>query len=82
MKDKNINISNFEIRFKNLRHTFWAHTIQVQYRKNYFNFFLPQEAGASGNNIEKKLQKPDLKLKKKYVYYIFKNNFCSAYNPM
>ena len=31
--------------------------------------FLPQEPGALGNNIEKKLQKPRPKLKK-YVYYI------------
>ena len=49
--------------------------------QNYFNFFLPQEAGAFGNNIEKESQKLHPKLKK-YVYYIFTENFCSACNPM
>ena len=37
------------------------------YQKNYFNFFfffLSQEAGTSGNNIEKEPQKPHPKLKK------------------
>ena len=38
---------------------------------------LSQEAGAFGNNIEKKPQKPRPKLKK-YVYYIFTENICSV----
>ena len=48
-------------------------------QQNYFQSFLPQEAGAFGNNIEKERQKPRLKLKK---YYIFTENICSACNPM
>ena len=38
--------------------------IEVQCSKNCFNFFSPKEAGALGNNIEKKLQKPHPKSKK------------------
>ena len=41
------------------------------------NFFLPQEPGAFGNNIEKKPSKIE-----KYVYYIVAENICSAFNPM
>ena len=39
--------------------------------------FLPQEAGPSGNNIEKKPQnqRPKLKI---YKYKIFTDNICSA----
>ena len=67
-KDKNINISNLKKDFKNLRHTFWALIqTEVQCSKYYFNIFLPQEAGAFGNNIQKEPQKPQPKLKK-YVY--------------
>ena len=54
---------------------------QVQCSKNYFNFFLLQEAAAFGNNIEKEPQKPLPKLKK-YVFYIFTDNICSSFNPM
>lgn len=36
-------------------------------------FFLPQEVGAFGNNLEKEPQKPHPKLQK-YVYYIFAEN--------
>ena len=43
-----------------------------------FQIFLPQEAGDFRNNIEKELQNPHRKLKK-YVYYIFTENDCSAY---
>ena len=50
-------------------------------QRNYFKFFLAQEAGASGNNIEKKPQKPCPRLKK-CEYYIFIENICSACNPM
>ena len=50
-------------------------------QKQLFQFFLPQEAGAFENNIEKEPQKPRPKLKK-YVYYIFTENICSACNPM
>ena len=44
-------------------------------------FFLQQEAGAFGNNIEKEPQKPRPKLKK-HVHYIFTENICSACSPM
>ena len=48
--------------------------IEVPCCKNYFNFlfFLPQEAGTFGNNIEKELQKPCLKLKKICILYIYR----------
>ena len=51
--------------------------IEVKYVKNYFKIFLPQEAGAFGNNMVKESQKPRQRLKK-YVYYIFTENICSA----
>ena len=54
---------------------------EVQCSKNYFKKFLPQEAGAFGNNVEKEPQKPCPKLKR-HVYYIFTENICSACNPM
>ena len=54
---------------------------EVQCSKNYFKKFLTQEAGAFGNNLEKEPQKPNPKLKK-YVYYIFTDNNCSACNPI
>ena len=50
-------------------------------QQKLFQFFLPQEVGAFGNNIEKELQKRHPKLKK-YGYYIFTENICSACNPM
>ena len=43
--------------------------IEVQCSKNYLKMFLSQEAGASGNNIEKEPQKP-LPILKKYISYI------------
>ena len=43
--------------------------------------FLHQETGAFGNNIGKESSKPRPKLRK-YVYYIFPENICSARNPM
>ena len=55
--------------------------IEVQFSKNYFQTFLPQEAGAFANNIEKEPQKPRPKLKE-YVYYIFTENICSACSLM
>ena len=51
------------------------------HQKLFQFFFLPREAGAFGNNIEKEPQKPRPKLKKR-VYYIFTENICSACNPM
>ena len=53
--------------------------IEVKYVKNYFKIFLPQEAGAFGNNMVKESQKPRQRLKK-YVYYIFTENICSAWS--
>ena len=43
--------------------------------------FLPQEAGAFGNNIEKEPQRPRPKLKK-YIHYMFTENICSSRGPM
>ena len=45
--------------------------------KNYFKTFSAKDTGGLGNNIEKEPQKPRPKLKK-YVYYIFTENICSA----
>ena len=42
-------------------------------QQKLFQFFLPQEAAAFGNNIENKLQKTGLKLKK-YEYSVFTEN--------
>ena len=57
--------------------------MQIEFKcsKSYFKIFLPQEARAFGNNIEKEPQKPLSKLKK-YVHYIFTENICSACSPM
>ena len=46
-------------------------------QQKLFQIFLPQEAGAFANNIEKESQKPRPKLKK-CVYYVFTENICSA----
>ena len=46
-------------------------------QQNLFQFFLPQETGAFGNNIEKEPQKPRPNLKI-WVYYMFTENICSA----
>ena len=43
-------------------------------QQKLFQFFLPQEARAFGNNKEKEAQKPRPKLKK-YVYYIFTREY-------
>ena len=72
----------FEIISKDLRHTFWAHTNMITVQQNLFlNFFLPQEAGAFGNNIKKERQKPRPSLQK-YVYKILTENICSTCSPM
>ena len=42
---------------------------------------LPQEPRAFANNIEKEQQKPRPKFKK-YVFYVFTENVCSACNPV
>ena len=55
--------------------------IEVQWSKNYFKTFSAKDTGGLGNNIEKEPQKPRPKLKK-YVYYIFTENICSAWNPV
>ena len=44
--------------------------LEVKCSQNYIKVFLPQEAEALGNNIEKEPQKPRPKLKK-YIYLIF-----------
>ena len=38
-------------------------------QQKLFRFFLPQEAGAFGNNKEKELQKPQPKLEKYFYIY-------------
>ena len=43
--------------------------------------FLPEEVESFGNTMKNKPQKPRQKLKK-YVYYTFNENICSACNPM
>ena len=50
-------------------------------QQKLFSFFLPQEAGAFGNNIEKEPQKPRPKLGK-YSNHIVTENVCSACSPM
>ena len=69
-KDRIINISSLKPDFKNPRETFELIQIEVQCRKNYLKIFLFQEAGASGNNIEKEPQKPRPKLKKYNIKYL------------
>ena len=44
-------------------------------------FFFSQEAGASGNNIEKESQKPRPKLKI-FIFWIFTENIFSVRNPV
>ena len=50
-------------------------------QQKLFQNFSPQEVGAFGINTEKEPQKPRPKLKK-YVYYIFTENICSACSLM
>ena len=45
--------------------------MEVEFSKNYFKIFLPQEAGAFGNNIEKQPQMRGPKLEK-YLLYIYR----------
>ena len=47
-------------------------------QQKLFQIFLSQEAGGSGNNIERKSQKPRPKLKKKFIH----RNVWSACNPV
>ena len=47
--------------------------------KSFHYFILPQEAGTL--NIEKELEKVHPKLKK-YLYYMFTGNICSACSPI
>ena len=49
-------------------------------QQKLFQFFLPQERGAFGNNIKKKSQRPHTKLKK-YMNYIFTENICFTCKP-
>ena len=44
--------------------------IEVLCTKSYFIFFLPQEAGAFGNNIEKEPQKPHPNWKNMCIIYL------------
>ena len=71
MKDKNINIYSLKWDFKNLRHTFWAHTNRSK-MLNYFKIFLPQEAGAFGSNMEKESQSHAQNWKNMHPKYIYR----------
>ena len=51
--------------------------MEVEFSKSYFKIFLPQEAGAFGNNIEKQPQMRGPKLEK-YLCYVFTGNICTA----
>ena len=55
--------------------------IEEQCSKNYYKVFLPQEAAAFENNIEKETQEARPKLKK-YVYCIFTENISSICNQI
>ena len=75
--NKIINIFSFKLDFKDLRHTFWSHTNRSTIQQKLFQFILLQEAGASGNNIEKEPQRPMPKIEKdKYTGNIFST--CNA----
>ena len=52
-EEQNINISSLKQDFKNLIHTFWAHTNRGTMQQKLYQSFLSQEGGASGNDIEK-----------------------------
>ena len=56
--------------------------IEKQCSKNYFSFFLPQEAGAFGNNMEKTTQKSRSKFFKKIcILYIYREYLtCLQFN--
>ena len=56
--------------------TFWAYT-----NSSTIQQMLIQEAGSSGSNREKELQKPSPKLKK-HINEIFTENICSVYNTV
>ena len=49
--------------------------IKVKMQQNFFQIFLSQEAGASGGNIEKELQKPWPKLREKTYIKFFHRMF-------
>ena len=66
-KNKNINISSLNKILKIRDNIFELIQMEVQCSKSHFKIFLSQEAGASGNNIEKEMQKPRPKLKK-HIY--------------
>ena len=57
--------------------------IEVQCSKNYFKIYLPQEAGAFGNNMPsiKNCAKATPKIDN-YAYYLFTENIFSPCNPM
>ena len=55
-----------------MTHSFWVHTNRSTIQQKLFQFFfLPQQAGDFGNNIEKEPQIPHSKLKKNtYIIYL------------
>ena len=54
---------------------------EVQCRKSHFKFFVPLEAGASGNNVENKSQKVPPKLKI-YFFQNYAENIFYGCNPV
>ena len=57
----------FEIRFKNLRHSFCARKYGSTIQQKLVENFLQQEAGVFGNNKGKEPQKPRPKLNNTYI---------------
>ena len=50
-------------------------------QQKLFQYFLPQEAGVFGNNTEKKLQKPQPKIEKICILYVYREYlFCLQSN--
>ena len=69
-KDKNISIFSLKKDFKNPRYTFRAYTNRSTMQQKLFQIFLPQEAVAFGNNVEKKPIKATTKIEKICILYI------------
>ena len=81
-KDKNINISNLKKDFRNLKHTFWARTNRsTMLQKIISKCFCQKKLDLLEISWKRNRKKPRPKLKK-YVYYTFNENICSACDPM
>ena len=69
-KDKNINISNLKKDFRNLKHTFWASTIEVQCYKKLFQNLFTRRSWIFWKYHEKETVKTTPKIEKIIVLYI------------